>query len=108
LTAGAAWAYNPPVSLSITSDCIDCGACQDACPTEAIAEDKVVGARVIDPERCTECVGFYERTMCQAECPVECCLPDPSHLESEAQLLSKARRLFPDREFMEPPPSHLR
>ncbi len=108
MTPGAAATYNAPVALIITSDCIDCGACQDACPTEAITEDKAAGRRVIDAERCTECVGFYAQTMCQAECPVECCLPDPDHVESEAQLLSKARRLFPDREFQEPPPSHLR
>lgn len=108
MTPGRGRAYKPAVSLLITSECIDCGACEDVCPTEAISENKAAGRYVIDPERCTECVGFYERTMCQSECPVECCLPAPGHVESEAQLLSKARRLFPEREFHEPPPSHLR
>lgn len=95
------------MSLKITTDCINCGACEECCPTGAISEDPERALRVIDPQRCTECVGFYERTMCQVECPVECCLPDPDHRESQAELLAKARELFPDHEFPSPPPSHI-
>lgn len=96
------------MSLRITDDCIDCGACVDACPVEAIFEEALKERCAIDPERCTECVGFYDRTMCQVECPVECCEPDPDNHETEQQLLFKARRLMPGHEFPEPPPSHLR
>lgn len=96
------------MSLRITEDCINCGSCEEACPTGAIGEDGDKKARAIDPARCTECVGFYERTMCQVECPVECCLPDPAHVEAEADLLAKARRLCPQRSFSPPLPSHFR
>ncbi|MFO8073104.1 MAG: YfhL family 4Fe-4S dicluster ferredoxin [Polyangia bacterium] len=77
----------------ITDECINCGACEDVCPTGAIFENEELGRHVIDPSRCTECLGFYERVMCQAECPVECCVPDPRHKESEERLLEKARRI---------------
>jgi ferredoxin len=79
--------------LLITEDCINCGACADVCPTKAIFEDQDLGRHVVDPDRCTECLGFYERVMCQTECPVECCVPDPKQNESEERLLEKARRI---------------
>ncbi|MCU0661696.1 MAG: YfhL family 4Fe-4S dicluster ferredoxin [Myxococcota bacterium] len=87
------------MTLKITDECINCGACEEVCPTQAIVEDGEAMLRIIDPARCTECVGFYERHMCQIECPVECCLPDPEHPETREQLLEKARLLFPGREF---------
>ena len=57
----------------ITSDCINCGACEPECPNDAISEGDDI--YVIDPDLCTECVGFYDHEACQAVCPVECCLP---------------------------------
>ncbi len=51
---------------------------------------------MIDPDLCTECVGFYDHEACQAVCPVECCLPDPSHVETEDQLVQRAVKLHPD------------
>jgi len=78
----------------ITSDCINCGACEPECPNQAISEGDEV--YVINPELCTECVGFYDHEACQAVCPVECCLPDPKHVEEEPGLLQRALRLHPD------------
>ena len=78
----------------ITSDCINCGACEPECPNEAISEGDEI--YVIDPELCTECVGFYDHEACQAVCPVECCLPDPKHVENEALLIERATRLHGD------------
>jgi ferredoxin len=78
----------------ITSDCINCGACEPECPNDAISEGEEI--YVIDPDLCTECVGFYDHEACQAVCPVECCLPDPNHVEQEAGLVVKALRLHPD------------
>src|SRR5579864_4150866 len=85
-----------PVAMAtyITSDCINCGACEPECPNEAISEGDEI--YVIDPELCTECVGFYDHEACQAVCPVECCLPDPNHREDEAILIARAVRLHPD------------
>lgn len=40
-------------------------------------------------DKCTECKGFHEEPQCAAVCPVDCCLPDPDHEETEEVLLQK-------------------
>jgi ferredoxin len=40
-------------------------------------------------DKCTECQGFHEEPQCAAVCPVDCCIDDPDHEETEEQLLSK-------------------
>lgn len=40
-------------------------------------------------DKCTECVGFHEEPQCAAVCPVDCCVPDPDHEETEPELLKK-------------------
>jgi len=82
------------MATHITSGCISCGACEPECPNDAIRAGTDI--YVIDPEACTECVGFYAHEACQAVCPVECCLPDPAHVEDEGALIQRARRLHPD------------
>lgn len=39
--------------------------------------------------KCTECMGFHEEPQCAAVCPVDCCVDDPDHRESEEELLNK-------------------
>jgi hypothetical protein len=34
-------------------------------------------------------VGFHEEPQCAAVCPVDCCVPDPEHVEDKNQLLKK-------------------
>lgn len=82
------------MAIHITHDCISCGACQSECPNQAISEGD--DTYVIDPKLCTECVGFHDQEACQAVCPVECCLPDPGRVETEADLLARALQLHPD------------
>jgi ferredoxin len=82
------------MATHITSDCINCGACEPECPNEAIAEGEEL--YTINAELCTECVGFHEKEACQAVCPVECCLPDPNNSETEADLMQRAIKLHPD------------
>ena len=43
----------------------------------------------IAPDKCTECIGFHEEPQCAAVCPVDCCVPDEDHVESEETLLQK-------------------
>ena len=43
----------------------------------------------IVPEKCTECKGFHDEPQCAAVCPVDCCVPDDAHPESEEILLGK-------------------
>lgn len=43
----------------------------------------------IVPEKCTECKGFHDEPQCAAVCPVDCCVPDEDHVESEEVLLER-------------------
>ena len=43
----------------------------------------------IVPGKCTECNGFHEEPQCAAVCPVDCCVPDPDHEESEDVLITR-------------------
>lgn len=81
----------------ITDECINCGACEPECPNNAISEGEDL--YVIDPNLCTECVGFHNYEACQAVCPVECCIPDVNNVETESILLQRAMRLHPEKTF---------
>jgi len=43
----------------------------------------------IVPDKCTECKGFHDEPQCAAVCPVDCCVPDDDHVETEEALLAK-------------------
>ncbi|MCG6915307.1 4Fe-4S dicluster domain-containing protein [bacterium BMS3Abin03] len=101
------------MAIYITEECINCGACEPECPNTAIYEggvnwelvDKTYGEGdaapsgaegfysndlfYIVPDKCTECKGFHDEPQCAAVCPVDCCIPDPKHVESEEELLKK-------------------
>src|SRR5439155_1558613 len=62
----------------------------------------------IVPEKCTECVGFYDQEACAKVCPVDCCVPDPALPESEAVLLERARALHPDKTIPDDSPSRFK
>jgi ferredoxin len=90
----------------ILDECIACGACLPECPNEAIFEGEDIF--FIEPDRCTECVGFHNEEACAASCPVDVCLPNPDIVETEAELLQKAKRLHPKHQFDKDYPSHFR
>ncbi len=81
------------MALYINEDCISCGACEPECPNQAISEGDTIF--VINPDKCTECIGSFESSRCAAVCPVDACHPDPKHVENKEQLLSKWRGLHP-------------
>ncbi len=81
------------MALIITEECTSCGACVEDCPNQAISEGDPV--YVIDAEKCTECVGFFDEPQCISVCPIECIAPDPAHKESKEELLAKKARLHP-------------
>jgi ferredoxin len=85
------------MATMITVECINCGACEPECPNQAISQGEDIF--VIDPQLCTECVGFHEQEACAAVCPVDCCLPDPDIVESEQVLYDRAKRLHPGEQF---------
>jgi ferredoxin len=79
------------MALIITDECINCDVCEMECPNQAISMGPTI--YVIDPARCTECVGHFETSQCVEVCPVDCIPLDPSHVESREQLLAKYERL---------------
>jgi hypothetical protein len=87
------------MATMITSDCINCGACEPECPNNAISQGDPVF--VIDPVLCTECVGFHDYEACAAVCPVDVCVTDPNNIESEEVLIARARALHQDVDFGE-------
>jgi ferredoxin len=105
----------------ITSECINCGACEPECPNTAIygggvpwelngATSPAIAQEIfyIVPSKCTECVGFYDHEACAAVCPVDCCVPDPNIPETEGVLLARARELHPEQTFADDAPSRFR
>jgi ferredoxin len=105
------------MAIKITDECINCGACEPECPNTAIyeggAEWKLGGTTFAEgdaapsgaagffstdyfyivPDKCTECVGFHDEPQCAAVCPVDCCVPDPTHVEDKEILLKRKEYL---------------
>ena len=109
------------MAITITDECINCGACEPECPNNAIYEggmewrlsdgNPLTGQQTtpmgndydsdasqtpvsmdvyyIVTDKCTECVGFHDEPQCASVCPVDCCVDDPDHRETEEQLLAK-------------------
>jgi len=109
------------MSTVITEECINCGACEPECPNTAIYEggaswelDGTSHDAIKDdiyyivPEKCTECVGFFDQEQCAAVCPVDCCIPDPDNLETEEVLLERAKKLHPEKAIGDDFPSRFR
>ncbi len=111
------------MSTMITEECINCGACEPECPNTAIYAGGVqyeYNGKMFDalssdfyyivPEKCTECVGHFDQAQCAAVCPVDCCVPDPNHVEPEEVLYARAKTIHPEKGFGElgPSTSHFR
>jgi len=79
------------MALMITDQCINCDVCEPECPNGAISQGPEI--YVIDPNRCTECVGHFDRPQCIEVCPVECIILDPGQRETKEELQSKYARL---------------
>ena len=85
------------MSYKITDECISCGACEAECQNEAISEGETI--YVIDPNKCTECVGIAQSQRCVEVCPIDdCIVPDEGHKEDKASLLEKWKKLHPGEE----------
>lgn len=75
----------------ITDECINCDVCEPECPNDAISAGEEI--YVIDPGKCTECVGHFDEPQCQKVCPVDCIPLDPDRHESHDELQQKYLRL---------------
>jgi ferredoxin len=79
------------MAYKITEECISCGACETECPNGAISEGETL--YVIDPDKCTECVGAGDTSKCADICPVGAPEPDPDRQESKEELQAKYDKL---------------
>jgi ferredoxin len=82
------------MALLINEECIACDACIPECPNDAISEGDPI--YIIDPELCTECVGFHDEPQCVEVCPTDAIHPDPNHKESNDELLAKKKKIHGD------------
>ena len=109
------------MATMITDDCINCGACEPECPNTAIYQGGVewdlngVSSEAISndifyivPQKCTECVGFFDQEACAAVCPVDCCVPNPDIPEAESVLIARAKELHPEESFGDDFPSRFK
>ncbi|MGX3010617.1 YfhL family 4Fe-4S dicluster ferredoxin [Helicobacter sp. 23-1044] len=72
------------MALMINDECIACDACREECPNEAIDDNDPI--YIIDPDKCTECVGHYDEPNCVLVCPVDAIIPDPDNMENIDEL----------------------
>ena len=79
------------MALMITDECINCDVCEPECPNAAISMGPEI--YVIDPRRCTECVGHFDTPQCQEVCPVDCIPLNPALPETREQLYDRYLRL---------------
>jgi len=79
------------MALKILSGCINCDMCEPECPNKAIS----MGEKIyeINPDLCTECVGFYDQPTCISVCPLDVIIKDPQHVENRETLYEKFKQL---------------
>ncbi len=92
------------MSLRITDDCINCGACEIECPKSAVFPkqkepqyrepvftinlsrfSEFVSSEhfYIDPYKCNNCESFYSAPRCIDVCPLPCSLMESKYVFSE-------------------------
>jgi ferredoxin len=80
------------MALMITDECINCDVCEPECPNGAISQGPEI--YVIDPKKCTECVGHFDKPQCVEVCPVDCIPVNPDCVETRDELLVKYEGLM--------------
>ena len=67
------------MAFRITDDCIECLACAEVCPHQAVLHARApeaVPRIAIDPSACTHCWPFDGEPRCVKACPVDCIVVD--------------------------------
>jgi len=75
------------MALIITDECINCDVCEPECPNGAISQGPEI--YVIEPKKCTECVGHFDTPQCVEVCPVDCIPVNPDYVETRDELRAK-------------------
>ena len=79
------------MALMIDERCTACDACEPVCPNKAITAGRPI--YVIDPMKCTECVGAEDEPQCRLACPADCIVANPDFIESQDELIAKYQQL---------------
>ncbi|MFD0834411.1 4Fe-4S dicluster domain-containing protein [Mariniflexile aquimaris] len=80
-----AWAYADETALTGTIKLPSGGEADADAENDPISDEFYF----IVPDKCTECKGFHDEPQCASVCPVDCCIPDTNHVETEDALLAK-------------------
>ncbi|MGA7178673.1 MAG: 4Fe-4S binding protein [Thiobacillaceae bacterium] len=62
------------MALEIIESCVNCYACEPLCPNQAIY--MACPHFLIDPDKCTECLGDFDDAQCSSICPIEGAIVD--------------------------------
>ena len=79
------------MALLIDDNCTSCDACPSVCPNDAISTGDPI--YVIDPFKCTECVGAHDEPQCKLVCPADSIVANPDYDESPDELMAKYQSL---------------
>ena len=79
------------MALMINETCTACDACEPVCPNKAITAGNPI--YVIDPLKCTECVGAEDEPQCKLVCAADSIVPNPDFAETQEQLMEKYHQL---------------
>jgi ferredoxin len=85
------------MALLITQECINCDVCEPECPNGAISQGDEI--YVIDPSRCSECVGHFDEPQCRKVCPVDCIPLNLDSVETKEELFRKYLRLTAEKKL---------
>ncbi|MBL0309521.1 MAG: 4Fe-4S dicluster domain-containing protein [Bacteroidetes bacterium] len=86
---GDSWKISDKTSVSSTYTLLDGSTTEPGAVHTPISDDYFY----IVTDKCTECKGFHDEPQCASVCPVDCCLPDLDHQETEDVLLARKSRL---------------
>jgi ferredoxin len=95
------------MSVIITDDCINCGACEIECPAGAVVPKlkKAAGNPIyinnkmlcesyasyehfyINPDKCCDCTGYYSQPRCNSVCPVSCCVCEQDFCDAPGAII---------------------
>lgn len=79
------------MAYMITAECVNCSACEQECPVQAITA--AADQYVVDPDVCVDCEGYFEEARCKWACPVNACVPERvTYLARDASMIVKGAK----------------
>lgn len=86
---GAEWRFSDGTTIKGTFT----GKTGITADADSAQEPVAMDTYYIVTDKCTECVGFHDEPQCASVCPVDCCVDDEDHRETQEELLEKKAAL---------------